>query len=227
MERYAELRLRLRPPHGPGLIGDIDTLIAVRAEDPDVFEATHRVPLRLAAEGLIDGLRVDHPDGLADPAGYLRRLAAATGGMWVVVEKILARGEELSAWDCAGTTGYDALALVDGLFVDPDGAPRLTADYVRLTGGKPDFAEVARDAKRGIADATFSAELYRLTRLFARADFPALAGLGEADLHDVLVELLAAFGVYRAYVTPGQPPPAAATAAQSSSSTAGDPMRSQ
>ena len=199
---------------------DIDTLIAIRVEDPDVFEATHRVPLRLAAEGLIDGLRVDHPDGLADPGGYLRRLADATGGMWVVVEKILARGEELPAWDCAGTTGYDALALVDGLFVDPDGAPRLTEDYVRFTGGKPDFAEVARDAKRGIADATFTAELYRLTRLFARADFPALAGLGEADLHDVLVELLAAFGVYRAYVRPGEPPPEVSVAVVSAAAAA-------
>jgi (1->4)-alpha-D-glucan 1-alpha-D-glucosylmutase len=186
---------------------DIDTLIAIRAEDPDVFAATHRVPLRLAAEGLIDGLRVDHPDGLADPGGYLRRLAEATGGMWVVIEKILERGEELPAWDCAGTTGYDTLALVDRLFVDPAGEPPLTEDYVRSTGGKYYFAEVARDAKRGIAGATFTAELSRLTRVFARADFPALAGLGEADLHDVLIELLAAFGVYRAYVTPGEPPP--------------------
>ena len=82
---------------------DIDTLIAIRAEDPDVFEATHRVLLRLAAEGLIDGLRVDHVDGLADPGRYLQRLASSTSGMWVVVEKILARGEELPAWDCAGT----------------------------------------------------------------------------------------------------------------------------
>jgi (1->4)-alpha-D-glucan 1-alpha-D-glucosylmutase len=191
---------------------DIDTLIAVRVEDPDVFEATHQVPLRLAREGLIDGLRVDHPDGLADPGGYLRQLAAATGGAWVVIEKILARGEELPAWDCAGTTGYDTLSLVDGLFLDPSGEQPLTGAYVRFTGGKPDFAEVARDAKRGIADATFTAELSRLTRLFARADFPALAGIGEADLHDVLVELLAGFGVYRAYVTPGEPPPEIASA---------------
>ena len=98
--------------------------------------------------------------------------------------------------------------MVDGLFVDPAGEPPLTAAYVALhRRDSRRFAEVARDAKRGIADATFTAELSRLTRLFARADFPALAGLGEADLHDVLVELLAAFGVYRAYVTPGEPPP--------------------
>ncbi len=191
---------------------DIDTLIAVRVEDPDVFAATHQVVLRLYDEGLIDGLRIDHADGLADPEGYLRRLAEATRGAWVVAEKILAPGEELPAWDCAGTTGYDALSLVGGLFVDPAGEPPLTDEYVRFTSGKRHFAEVARDAKRGIADATFTAEVSRLTRLFARADFPALAGLAEADLHDVLVELLAAFGVYRAYATPGEPPPEFAVA---------------
>ena len=198
---------------------DIDTLIAIRVEEPDVFEATHRVLLDLVDEGLIDGLRVDHPDGLADPAGYLRRLADATKGAWIVVEKILAHGEELPAWDCAGTTGYDALALVGGLFVDPAGDRPLTAEYVRFAGGKRSFAEVARDAKRGIADATFTAELSRLTRLFARAGYPALAGLNEVDLHDVLVELLAASGVYRAYVTPGEPLPEASLAAVSAAAT--------
>jgi (1->4)-alpha-D-glucan 1-alpha-D-glucosylmutase len=192
---------------------DIDTLIAIRVEDPDVFEATHRALLDLVEEGLIDGLRVDHPDGLADPGRYLRRLADATKGAWIVVEKILAQGEELPPWDCAGTTGYDTLALVGGLFVDPAGGPPLTEEYVRFTGGSRSFAAVARDAKRGIADATFTAELSRLTRLFARADYPALGGLNEADLHDVLVELLATFGVYRAYVTPGEPPPEASVAA--------------
>ena len=192
---------------------DIDTLIAIRVEDPDVFEATHVVVLGLLEEGLIDGLRVDHIDGLSDPGRYLQRLADATEGAWIVVEKILAHGEELPPWRCAGTTGYDSLALAGGLFVDPAGGPQLTEDYVRFAEGKPTFAEVARDAKRDIADATFTAELSRLTRLFARADYPALGGLTEADLHDVLVELLAAFGVYRAYVTPGEPPPEASVAA--------------
>ncbi len=185
---------------------DIDTLIAVRVEDPDVFEATHRVLLRLAAEGLIDGLRVDHPDGLADPRGYLRRLAERD-------RRQLGRGGEdpgprrgaARDWPCAGTTGYDALALVGGLFVDPAGARpadrglrpvhrREAATSPRWPGTPSAASPTPRSA----------AELDRLTRLFARADYPALAGLGEADLHDVLAELLAAFGVYRAYVRPGR-----------------------
>ena len=212
---------------------DVDSLIAVRVEDPDVFAATHQVPLRLLREGLIDGLRVDHPDGLADPPGYLARLSAETGGAWVVVEKILAYGEELPDWPCAGTTGYDTLALVGGLFTDPAGDVPLTEEYVRFTGGcagpggrppqtppRQSFAEVEREAKHDIADGTFGAELSRLTRLFARADYPALDGFSAADLHDVLVAVLAEFGVYRAYVTPGEPPSAAAAAAVTAATTA-------
>ncbi len=192
---------------------DIDSLMAIRVEDPGVFTATHQVLLRLQREGLIDGLRVDHPDGLADPRGYLARLATETGGAWVVVEKILAHGEELPGWPCAGTTGYDALALVGGLFTDPAGDVPMTDEYVRFTGGKQTFAEVERDAKHDIADGTFAAELSRLTRVFARAAYPALDGFTAADLHDVLVGVLAEIGVYRAYVTPGEPPSAAAAAA--------------
>src|SRR5206468_4244280 len=102
---------------------DITSLIAVRVEDSGVFAATHGLLLRLVAEGLIDGLRVDHPDGLADPRGYLDRLATATGGAWVVTEKILTGIEELPRdWRCAGTTGYDALGMAGGLLLDPAGA---------------------------------------------------------------------------------------------------------
>jgi (1->4)-alpha-D-glucan 1-alpha-D-glucosylmutase len=108
---------------------DITTLIGIRVEDPAVFDATHQVIAGLVAEGLVDGLRVDHPDGLADPRGYLRRLAEATGGAWVVTEKILGPQEVLPAdWSCAGTTGYDTLRLVDGLFLDPAGGDALTAE---------------------------------------------------------------------------------------------------
>src|SRR6185312_7421439 len=112
---------------------DIATLIGIRVEDPAVFAATHEVIVGLVAEGLVDGLRVDHPDGLADPRGYLRRLAAATDDAWVVVEKILAPDEVLPGdWACAGTTGYDALRVVDGLFLDPAGGDALTAQYARF-----------------------------------------------------------------------------------------------
>jgi (1->4)-alpha-D-glucan 1-alpha-D-glucosylmutase len=188
---------------------DVTSLIAIRVEDPDVFGATHGLLLDLVAEGLIDGLRVDHPDGLADPRGYLDRLAAATGGAWVAAEKILTGPEELPRdWRCAGTTGYDALGAVGGLFLDPAGAGPLTTAYTRFTEGTPRFADVAETAKRQVLRHSLAAETYRLVRLLTRAHSPALSGLSFTDLHAVLVELLTAFPVYRAYVVPGEPPPA-------------------
>ena len=99
---------------------DVTSLIGVRVEDPSVFEATHRILVDAVLSGDVDGLRIDHPDGLADPRGYLDQLAAATGGGWTVVEKILEGEERLpDDWACAGTTGYDTLLRVGGLFVDP------------------------------------------------------------------------------------------------------------
>jgi (1->4)-alpha-D-glucan 1-alpha-D-glucosylmutase len=188
---------------------DVTSLIAIRVEDEDVFGATHGLLLRLVAEGLIDGLRVDHPDGLAGPRGYLDRLAAATGGAWVVAEKILTGPEELPRdWRCAGTTGYDALGAVGGLFLDPAGAGPLTAAYTTFTAGPPRFAGVAEDAKREVAQRSFAAEVYRLARLLTGSHDPLLSGVTCAGLHEVLTELLTAFGVYRAYVVPGEPPPA-------------------
>ena len=195
---------------------DISTLIGIRVEDPAVFDATHEVIVGLVAEGLVDGLRVDHPDGLADPRGYLRRLAEATGGAWVVAEKILAAGEALpSDWACAGTTGYDALRVVDGLFLDPAGGDALGAEYTRFCRQSGDdcsaarFADVAVQAKREIAGGSLSAEVSRLAGLL-RAVAP---GTAAEDARAVLTEVLAAFPVYRAYVHPGEPPPTAAEAA--------------
>ena len=195
---------------------DIATLIGIRVEDPAVFDATHEVILGLVADGLVDGLRVDHPDGLADPRGYLRRLQAAAGGAWVVAEKILAPGETLPGdWACAGTTGYDALRLVDGLFLDPAGDETLGAQYARFCRRAGDdyparrFADVAAQAKREIADGSLAAEVGRLTRLFRSLSPGASAG----DARTVLTEVLAAFPVYRAYVHPGESPSAAASAA--------------
>jgi (1->4)-alpha-D-glucan 1-alpha-D-glucosylmutase len=200
---------------------DISSLIAVRVEDPAVFAATHQVLLRLAAEGLIDGLRIDHPDGLADPRGYLERLARATGGAWVVTEKILSGDEKLPAdWACAGTTGYDALGAVGGLFVDPAGTALLTEEYRRFTAGGAEFGPVAEAAKREEASQALAAEVSRLGRLLGRAGEPALDELEPGDLRTVVVELLTAFPVYRAYVVPGEPasPAAAAEVARAAAS---------
>jgi (1->4)-alpha-D-glucan 1-alpha-D-glucosylmutase len=195
---------------------NVTSLIGVRVEEPAVFDATHEVIVRLVAEGLVDGLRIDHPDGLADPRGYLARLASATNGAWVVVEKILEADETLPVdWACAGTTGYDVLKLIDGLFVDPGGAGPLTAEYARFTqraGEDPvalRFADVAAAAKRELATGTLAAEVTRLARLLGSV----CPGVTEDETRTVLVEVLAAFPVYRAYVHPGELPSAAAEAA--------------
>jgi len=194
---------------------DIDTLIGIRVEDPAVFAATHQVIVGLVAEGLVDGLRVDHPDGLADPRGYLDRLAAATGDAWVAVEKILAVDEVLPPdWACAGTTGYDALRVVDGLFLDPAGGSALGAEYARLYGGADDgfppkrFAGVAAEAKREIANGSLATEVTRLTRLLTSLS----PDVTDDDARAVLTEVLGAFPVYRAYVHPGEFPADAAKA---------------
>ena len=184
---------------------DISTFIGLRAEDPEVFGRTHAVLLRLLDKGLIDGLRIDHPDGLADPRGYLRRLDRHRA--WVVAEKILIDDEELPAdWPCAGSTGYDALNMVGGLFNDPDGEKPLTEVYTGLTGGPADFTEVERAAKRFAADRLLVPEIRRLTALLARI----LPDEDTGALRDVLVELLIAMPVYRTYIVPGEEPSAEA-----------------
>ena len=178
---------------------DISTLIALCPEDNEVFDRTHAVPLRFVRKGLVDGLRIDHPDGLADPRGYLRRLAEH--GTWVVVEKILTDGEELPAdWPCAGTTGYDALGVVGGLFADPTGEKPLTETYTGLTGMPADFTVVEQEAKRYAAERQLVPEVSRLTRLLARV----LPDEDPEALRRVLVELLIAMPVYRTYVVPGE-----------------------
>ncbi|MEJ2578098.1 MAG: malto-oligosyltrehalose synthase [Kineosporiaceae bacterium] len=187
---------------------DVDTLAGLRVEDPDVFEATHRLLLDLVADGTVTGLRIDHPDGLADPRGYLDRLAAATGGIWVVVEKILEAGEQLPVdWMCAGTTGYDSLRLAGGVFLDPVAAAPLGALLAEFTGRGQRFADVADRAKRDVVETVLYAEVHRLTELAARicrADL-ALRDHTRRQLEDSLVELLVAFDRYRAYVVPGEP----------------------
>ncbi|MET8755038.1 malto-oligosyltrehalose synthase [Streptomyces sp. NPDC004667] len=166
----------------------ISDLIGVRVEDPGVFSATHTKVLELVRDGVLQGLRVDHVDGLADPEGYLRRLRAAAGGdCWVVVEKILARQERLPpGWPVAGTTGYDALHRVDGLFADPAGTAELARAYAAATG-LPPWEATAAAAAREVLTGDLAAELALLERL---------AG---PELAPSVRELLIGYPVYRPY----------------------------
>jgi (1->4)-alpha-D-glucan 1-alpha-D-glucosylmutase len=164
----------------------IDDLAGVRVEDAEVFRTTHRKVLELVGEGLLDGVRVDHPDGLARPREYLERLRAE-GVEHVWVEKILASDEELRGWPVDGTTGYEFLKDVLGVFVEPAAEEPLTALYRELTGETRGFAEVAEEAKREQARTDLRPEVERLRRL-----------LGEPGLE----EAVASFHVYRTYVEP-------------------------
>ncbi|OLB80039.1 MAG: malto-oligosyltrehalose synthase [Actinobacteria bacterium 13_2_20CM_2_71_6] len=164
----------------------IADLAGLRVERPEVLHATHAEPLRWVAEGLVDGLRIDHPDGLRDPAGYLSRLREAAPGAWLVIEKILEVGEELPDWPVDGTTGYDALREVCGLFVDP-GARRAYPSRVS-------WGEAARTGKTEAATRLLATELDRLARLIP--DLPEAA--------EALAELAADFPVYRSYLPDGE-----------------------
>lgn len=165
---------------------DIDELGGVRVEDPEVFELTHRKVLELVRDGAVQGLRVDHVDGLADPRGYLGRLRAE-GVEHVWVEKILGAGEELRDWPIEGTTGYEFANDVTALFVDPAGEEPLTRLWEELTGDTRSFDAVAAHAKREQVATTFQPEVERLRRLW---EAPGLE------------EGLASLPVYRTYVEP-------------------------
>jgi (1->4)-alpha-D-glucan 1-alpha-D-glucosylmutase len=166
---------------------DIDDLAGVRVEDPEVFALTHGKVLELLRDGVLDGVRIDHPDGLADPAGYLRRLRDG-GAAHVWVEKILHPGERLRDWPVEGTVGYEFLNEAQGLFVDAAGERPLTALYEELTGDGRAFEEVALEAQIEQATTTFAREVQRLARL-----------------HDPggLEEALARLPIYRTYVQDG------------------------
>ena len=178
---------------------EVDGLIAVRVELPEVFAATHELLLELNAEGLIDGFRIDHPDGLADPAGYLEQLHRATKrGTLVWVEKILEGSEELPTdWKCAGTTGYDAMRAIQAALVDTADADVITATW-RAAGGQTDIDEAVAQAKRQVVAQSLVPEVERLTRR-AREAAPQL---DPERLRAAVVELLVAGEVYRAYIRP-------------------------
>ena len=145
----------------------INTLAGLRVEDPAIFDATHELVLQLVRDGAVDGLRIDHPDGLADPKGIPGATGRAlSGDRWTVVEKILEPGEDLpESWRTAGTTGYDALAEVDDVLIDPAGEPAITALDTELSGGPVDYARLVHDCKREVTDGMLGSEVARLVRV--------------------------------------------------------------
>lgn len=175
----------------------VNTLAAIRVEEPEVFAASHDTIGGWFRDGIADGLRIDHPDGLYDPAGYLQDLAEVTGGAYTLVEKILEPGEQLpSSWPVDGTTGYDALGVLDRVFVDPAGEPALTA----ASGAEPsDWQQLTHDTRRGIADGILGSEVERLARLLA----PVAPDFDHATIVDAVAEVVASFDVYRTYLPEG------------------------
>lgn len=186
---------------------NISGLAGLRVELPQVFADTHNRILAWHQRGYLDGLRIDHPDGLRDPKQYLERLRRAAPGAWVIVEKILEPGESLPTdWPVAGTTGYDFLNRVGGLFVDPAGEKPLTDFYAEFAGEKTDYQEVVRDKKRLCLRKLLVAEVDRLARLLHAISARHHRGFGSSDLKEALIELIAAFPVYRTYMQADRPP---------------------
>ena len=187
---------------------DVNSLAALRMEDREVFRETHKLVLAWLAGGVIDGLRIDHPDGLRDPRQYLKRLRTAAPRAWIVVEKILATDERLPAdWPVEGTTGYEFLNQLTALYVDGEAEEPLTHLYAEFTGVDEGFAEIAYRCKKLVLRNLLASDLRRLTANFVRVcegnrdyrDFTRLA------IGDVLTEFIACLRVYRTYVRPGEP----------------------
>jgi (1->4)-alpha-D-glucan 1-alpha-D-glucosylmutase len=182
---------------------DIDSLVGLRTEDERVFLDTHALILPWLRDGVIDGVRIDHPDGLRDPEGYFHRLREQAPKAWVVAEKILEPGEHLpESWPIDGTTGYDFLNLAGGVFVDPAGEQPLTAFYAELTGETTDYPALVREKKLLVLREVLGSDVNRLTALLMdvcewhrrHRDYT------RHELHEAVRELIADFPVYRTYV---------------------------
>ncbi|MDO5067831.1 MAG: malto-oligosyltrehalose synthase [Propionibacteriaceae bacterium] len=189
---------------------DVDTLAAIRVEDRAIFDATHAKLLELFRDGLIEGFRIDHIDGLANPRQYLADLQQATGGCWVVAEKILEPDESLPGdFECAGTTGYDALLRVGGLFHVAGSTPRLTDLWEQISGSGDGFTTVTLQAKRTVVKDSLFTEINRLVNIaVAICDSDIrLRDHTRRQLTHAIRGLLIHFSRYRAYVEPGRENP--------------------
>jgi (1->4)-alpha-D-glucan 1-alpha-D-glucosylmutase len=195
---------------------DVNGLVGVRVEDDAVFAETHRFVLELVADGKVDGLRIDHIDGLRDPGGYLARLRAALaevgrGDLYVVVEKILAPGETLRpSWPLDGSTGYDFMGVASHVFVDRQGLASLEEAQSRIVGGRVDFSDLAYRSKKLVLGRLFQGEFRALVAQLAHVltglARPSAFGLDE--LAAALTELTCSLPVYRTYIRDDDPDPA-------------------
>jgi (1->4)-alpha-D-glucan 1-alpha-D-glucosylmutase len=186
---------------------DINELVGIRVEDDAVFADSHRLILRWIRDGVIDGLRVDHVDGLRDPKAYLRRLEETGSGVWALVEKILARGEELPAdWPVAGTTGYDWLNLAGGLLVKPEGARVLADAFAGFTGWEESWEDLVHDCKMQVLGGSLASDLNRVVESMAKVceGHRRHSDHTRRELRDCLAEVIACYDVYRTYVAPGE-----------------------
>ena len=184
---------------------DVNSLIGVRVDREEVFADTHELVLKWLGTGSLDGVRVDHADGLRDPQGYFDRLRKAAPDAWIVAEKILARNESLrETWPVAGTTGYDFLNIVNGLMVSPEGLRELDGIYERVLGGPVDFPALVHDSKIAVTADMLGSDVNWLSSIFVEIcerdrdhrDYT------RAAIRHALREVAACFSVYRTYVSP-------------------------
>lgn len=187
---------------------DVDALIGLRMEEPEVFRDAHSKILEWVASGRVDGLRIDHPDGLRDPAAYFDELRAAAPETWIVAEKILEPDEALrSDWPIQGTTGYRFANLATGLQVDAHGEPALSDAWAEVADAGPEWEPLVAAARREVLASALGSDLNRLAKLFLEVcqANPRYGRFTGGELRDALLEAAAALGVYRTYVRPGEP----------------------
>ncbi len=186
---------------------DVNTLVALCSENPQVFADTHALILRWLREGVLDGIRIDHPDGLRDPLGYFTKLREEAPGVWIVAEKILEPGEMFrTSWPIDGTTGYDYLNQAGGLFVDRDAEEQFNRIYEEFTHESTDYAAVCRNKKHRVLRDLLGSDVNRLTDLLTEI-CESHRDQRDHTRHDVLRairEVVSCFPVYRTYIVPAR-----------------------